>query len=915
MMNNREHIEKLKNTKNCIANFINTKIINAIPTEEQIKSYANQMFSMMFPDISKEDNALIIKMLLEQFQFKLDPGTLIYDEEAYPWFKKFKEENNNFYFDRYKEYLFNDCNYSKEAIRVLDEEVLDEIMDYLGDPRLDYFNHRRGLVMGDVQSGKTSTFIGMICKAADAGYKAIVVLTGTVESLRVQTQKRLDLGFVGFDTAHMSNEDQDEFWIGVSKYSQNKKGISLTSVNKDFVQSTAQSLGVSLDSFTDTVLFVVKKNTSVLNKLIKWLQDLNGDRQGKIDFPLLVIDDEADNASVNTKDPESDPSKINGLIRNLLTLFNKNNYVGFTATPFANIFINPHEEKDLFPKDFIYCLKAPNTYIGASDIFSKEGKYHNALRYNNDCEEVLPAKHKKYTPFDSIPNTLEDAIITYLISNVIRDIKGDLYAHRSMLINISSFTDTHGSIKNTVEESFNRILRKYALYCKEEDGIKDEILLKTQKIWELEYSSLDCTWEQIMPMLYDSNRRIEILVVNKNNNMINYDDYKENGARLIVIGGMALSRGLTLEGLCISYFYRFSKTYDVLLQMGRWFGYRRNYEELFRIWLPTELAQWYSIINESVEELKVDLERMKSLGQKPSNFGLRIRNDKTKLRITAGAKMRTATQTYETISIFGDFVDTPCITKDININRHNMDVVKSFLGDISLFKSENEISRRNIFKNVKKELILGFLKQFKTYKYNPNFDKDGLIKFFDTFDGVEFDEFDVVIAEGKKSDDTINFFGYEINPTKKQFDIATDCVRINKGRLMLVNPVDTCDGLTKTLAKKLEDEYKKNYLRAHLGKTENDFHPTAKMYLKTTDRNPLLIIYPIDLSIHSDADDYEQLVAIKDYFAENEIIPIGIALCIPEYRDASDEKTAVYQVNIVEQENRSKDEEYNEEEL
>lgn len=907
--------EKLINVKNSIANYAEFNKKGSIPTEEEIIKSTNMVCGLLFPNLTKEEINEVKKMLFQQFQFKLETGIMIYNEESKPWFKEFKQEGHNYYFDRYKEYLFNDKGFNREAIRRLDEDVLDDIMDYIGDPRLEYFEPKKGLIMGDVQSGKTSTYIGMICKAADAGYKAIIVLTGTVESLRVQTQKRLDLGFVGFDSSHMLNENQEDFWIGVGKHSRAKKGIVLTSAESDFLSKNAQNLGFSLNSFNDTVLFVVKKNTTVLSRLIKWLQDLNGKQDGKIDFPLLVIDDEADNASINTRDEGEDPSKINSLIRKLLNIFSRNNYVGFTATPFANIFINPDEKDNLFPKDFIYCLKSPETYIGANKLFNG-GVYAKSLRINDDCKEVLPPNHKKYVPFEAIPSSLEDALLTYFISNVIRDLRGDNHEHRAMLVNISRFVVMHSKIQETIQNFYSNVLTKYALYCKESTlAMNDKMIRKTYDVWKsqaaADYSTLDIKWEEILPNLYESNKNIQIIIVNKDSSMINYDDYKENGARVIVIGGLSLSRGLTIEGLCVSYFFRYSKTYDVLLQMGRWFGYRRGYEDLFRIWIPTELKNWYASISEAVDELKEDLERMKLQDKKPIDFGLRIKNDKTKLKITANNKMRTAATTYETISLFGDFVDTPCIPKDIVSNANNIKVAEKFIEQIKNNEhSELSLNKRHLFTNVKKEKIVDFLKDFKLSKYNPNFDKDGIISFINNYDGNEFEEFDVVIVEGdrRNSDSTFKFANYDITPVGKQFDVMTDVLRINKSRLMLVNPYDIRDGiLSEKLYNKIIDEDLKFFLEAHPDRRKSDYHAKAKTYLNTTQRNPLLLIYLIDLIVHDEYENAEQLCAIKEHYKEHNVFPIGIALGIPKYRDYINEKSC-YKINVVEQRNLLKEE-------
>lgn len=881
-----------------IATYIETMIKDRLPTESEIQELCKTYCSLLYPDVNDSEITEINKLLNNRFQFKLDVGTLIYNEETEPWFKEFKENNECHYFDRYKEYLRRDKNFNLKAIEVLDNEVLDEIMDYLGDPRIN-FTPRRGLVMGDVQSGKTSNYTGLICKAADAGYKAIIVLTGTVESLRQQTQKRLDEGFVGFDSDHMSKIENEDFWIGVGKYSK-KRGIVLTSKSSDFVSKTANNLGFSLDSFNDTVLFVVKKNVSVLKRLIKWLSDLNGGDM--INYPLLVIDEEADNASVNTKrDEDDDPTKINKLIRELLTKFSQNNYVGFTATPFANIFINPYIEEDLFPKDFIYLLKAPNNYIGPSDIFLETSKYRHSVILNDDCEEVLPLKHKKYQEFVEVASSLDDAIHSFLITNVIRDLRGDTKSHRGMLVNISRFTETQEHIKEVVEDHFRTILRKYKLYCCNPDQAKNDFVIKnSKKIYDAFYKECGFSWDIILANLYQSNSNIECISVNKNSKMINYDDY-DQGARLIVVGGMALARGLTIEGLCISYLYRNSQVYDVLLQMGRWFGYRKGYEDLFKIWMPQHIFEWYREITTSVEELKNDLDRMKDLKQKPSEVGIRIRNDRTTLKITARNKMYSSAN-YEVVkTMFGDWDNTGVIPASVEINKKNFEVIKSQIS--SLIEKEYKFTRtygnRLVMQSVPKEYIVKILSLFYVDKLNYRFDKESYINFINGYHGRELDLFDIAIIEGERNNNELSFFGENVFLARKNFDVVDNSLRMNKSRELLVNPIDTSYGLTKEQKIDAEAKHKEYVLRKNPSKDPKTIHPSAKTYLRVKDRNPLLMIYMIDLG-NDECDDIKD--QIKNKFIESNAFPIGLAIAIPQYSDMYTTKFK-YKVNMIEQAN------------
>ena len=258
-------------------------------------------------------------------------------------------------------------------------------MNCVGNPKSENNFLKRGLIIGDVQSGKTSTYIGLMCKAADAGYKVFILLTGTIESLRRQTQERVEEGFIGID---MSSKDNVR--VGVGLDGQPLFAKALTSRLRDFTGGV-NTIADSLANNNQAVVFVIKKNPTALRNLTEWLIKLNADpRTGKIDEPMLMIDDEADNASINTSKNKEDPTTINKLIRELANVFTKSNYVGFTATPFANVFIDPEstekmETQDLFPEDFIVALPTPNNYVGPTKIFSNDGMFHNQLIFINDA--------------------------------------------------------------------------------------------------------------------------------------------------------------------------------------------------------------------------------------------------------------------------------------------------------------------------------------------------------------------------------------------------------------------------------------------------------------------------------------------------------------------------------------------------
>lgn len=302
---------------------------------------------------------------------------------------------------------------------LLEDKTLRKIMSYIGDPGESEGFSIRGLVVGDVQSGKTSNYLGLVTKAADAGYRVIIILTGTIEGLRRQTQERVEEGFVGYDVTNAMD-------VGVGRGDKTPK--LFTSRLKDFVADDDQNTNIRISNYpSEPMVFVLKKNASVLKKLYSSLKNINTTKQyQKINAPLLLIDDEADNASINTRKADEDPTKINKNIRSILSLFTKSSYIGFTATPFANVFISYDSDDemlrdDLFPRDFIYSLKAPSNYCGSRKYFFES---NNNVRYIEDGDETLfPMKHKKDWCGEKLFDSLYSSINTFFIANAIRDIR------------------------------------------------------------------------------------------------------------------------------------------------------------------------------------------------------------------------------------------------------------------------------------------------------------------------------------------------------------------------------------------------------------------------------------------------------------------------------------------------------------
>ena len=615
---------------------ITTKFEDTIPTIEQLNYEAENIRQSCasYCSVTDADFVSVIKSLRETILVTIGSSHTLrgFDTTHQSWY--FITHNDGFYWKRYRTYLETNEKWNQDVIRQL-HATTDSIMDDLGDPT-DHHKifKRRGLLLGDVQSGKTATYTVICNKAADCGYKVIIVLAGLLENLRFQTQERLDAEFAGRESKYTLDTKADDKIknrsVGVGKigpFDQEKRISCFTSVSTDFSKSVVMSNDLTLRNLKGTALFVVKKNKSILNNLHKWLIENNATDNGKIDLSLLLIDDEADNASVNTRNDEHNPTTINEAIRKILDSFTQSSYLGITATPFANIFIDPNTPDgmpdDLFPRHFLTVLPSPSTYIGADKIFGSgddedwhvrhNAKYGNSLIKIHNCEMegYFKFKHKKTLADElhDLPASLEEALGYFLMATAVRDIRGDETKHCSMMVNVSRYTDVQNKLTEIIEKWVKNIRGDIEDYgnLKIDDAMKIHSIQYLKAIWDkYTFESLaKCSWEIILrDFLFNAIRRIEIRAVNQNTGAasLNYYAYKNIGFRVIAVGGNSLSRGLTLEGLCVSYFYRNTMMYDILLQMGRWFGYRPNYQDLFKIWMAEEAVDWYGYITDATNE-------------------------------------------------------------------------------------------------------------------------------------------------------------------------------------------------------------------------------------------------------------------------------------------------------------------------
>jgi len=590
------------------------------------------------------------------------------------WLPQRRTDTPGYFYPRYRTYL-GTRGFPPAVLGVLDKDT-DKIVGLFQDPKRQGAWQRRGLVVGHVQSGKTANYTGVICKAADYGYRFIVVLTGIQEDLRVQTQVRIEEGFIGSSSEGTSSQDTQ---IGVGLQGMEHRPTTLTSRMDDF-RTTQTALTVPIQSMGEPLILVMKKNKKILENLIAWLRTKSHEGGGRIaGVPMLLIDDEADNASINVAGEGSGPSTINSLIRKLLDVFERNVYVGYTATPFANIFIDPEstddwQREDLFPRDFIVSLDAPTNYVGPSRVFAPEGDLHFSLVEVADHVGLLPERHKITLDPPRLPDSLEEAVRVFILARALRIHRGQGTDHSSMLVNVSRFNDVQTRITGLISNVMNSIRASCQGHAMlpEAQALQDAGMRALRVAWDARFEGhVAESWGDVQSLLGSAAGPVEVRKINsKSPDALDYRRYKETGLHVIAVGGFVLSRGFTLEGLTVSYFLRNSMMYDTLLQMGRWFGYRDGYDDVCRIYMTEDAIDWYAHISEAVDELREEFKRMERARRTPADFGLRVRSHPESLIVTARNKMRSGKSVLHSIALAGKLIETAELrVSDVEHNR------------------------------------------------------------------------------------------------------------------------------------------------------------------------------------------------------------------------------------------------------
>ncbi len=677
------------------------------------------------PAIPEEYKHRIKETLEREDNITLRPANLLTAENDKDEWLRYLDRSEWHYWPSLRRYLLGYKNWSNAALRSLDETT-DRILGQLNPPENDQFDIR-GLVLGYVQSGKTANFTALTAKAADIGYRLIIILSGIDNGLRRQTQIRLNKELTGYADGRGNS-------------------VQLPPIGKQWHQFTTEDLkgdfragnaNYAALQGSQPVLLVIKKNGAVLRRLHRWLDEAPEDIRRSL--PVLVIDDEADQASIDTKgsyqeeneplpDDFIEPTVINKLIRELLNKFQKRVYVAYTATPFANILIphdtyHPQYEDDLYPKDFIVDIPKPDGYFGAEEQFG---------RFDSDIQEgiggldilrIIPEQElNNLKIYNTLPSTLEIAMLDFVIAGAARSQRGQNNEPVTMLLHGSHLVLKQNEIKSLVAQRFSELRDEWRY--QRSLGIRDKLKERWDKDFRPVTRDMELPYEvdfsEIEAFIGPFFESVQIRIINSNSgDVLDYE--REPNLKAIAVGGNRLSRGLTLEGLVTSYFFRTSAMYDTLMQMGRWFGFRDGYQDLTRIYMTTDLAGWFSDLALVEYELRQDIRMYELQNVKPLELGSRIVKHPAML-VTNRLKQRFARtiiveQSYsirvvQTLRFPFNNLDAMSI-----LSKNNLKVVKEFVKKLGEANWENSVP---VWRSVSPDIVISFLNSYQSYAEAKN---------------------------------------------------------------------------------------------------------------------------------------------------------------------------------------------------
>lgn len=622
----------------------------------------------------------------------------------------------------------------------------------------------KGLVVGHVQSGKTANYTAVIAKLVDHSYNLVIVLSGIHNGLRSQTQGRLDAEL------HRLNP---YLWKPT------------TDVDRDFIKPTRpMASDIVPPGHRTAVLCVVKKHKAPLGKLRNWIRQ--AERDGTISsVKALVIDDEADQASVET-------ATINPLIRDILEVLPRHCYIGYTATPFANVLINPAVTDDLYPRNFILSLPRPEGYMGAEAIFGRDRVESDLV---DDYEEpsggdpvpldgwdmvrIIPEseaetfRYSRSVPFaPAMSKNLRAATLYFWLATAARRIRGD-HGHSTMLVHASLQTTSHAKLKH--------VFGTFHDYTKERLASQDPTFMaELEELWDSERLKanrpskgyLVPDFDQLVPVLADIVEATDLIVDNSGSTeRLDYENRPLDDAGepeplvVIAIGGNTLSRGLTLEGLTVSFFVRAAKAYDTLLQMGRWFGFRPGYEDLPRLWMTDELRRWFRHLAVVEHEIRGDIERYQTTVSTPVDFGVRIRCHPA-LTVTrklgAAVPASTSYGGQRIQSRYFRLDEDWLVNNNAAANRLIADLVSNPIVTEAAIGNSGDSSGPVLFRNADVNHILRFLDTYQSHEDSPDLDRRLLtdyIRKLSESDDPSLEMWNVAVMAGNSRDEGVMRLG------------------------------------------------------------------------------------------------------------------------------------------------------------
>ena len=872
-------------------------------TEEIIRTTvrkALECFGVVDNTSSTDEIEKITNYMLAEFEISqtiVDEDDFIADEESRSvrWLTDNLEAYRKLwqYWTAYKLMLLNKLG-QEETAKI--DRASTQILQLAGDPSRPDKWHRRGLVVGEVQSGKTSNYTAVMCKAADIGYRVFIIFAGLTDSLRRQTQNRL---YTDFRRARQHPD--------------------FPTIEDDFNRAKADAL--NLDLSRPTVL-VVKKNKTIINNLSKWLLKIKARNAQFKDVPLMLIDDEADNASVNTNKKEKDATAINKGIRELLRIFDKSTYIGCTATPFANIFIDCDKEDekddDLFPRNYIYYIKPPVAYIGAAKIFlAEDGK--NLIEIN-DCGEdstkpdepddrrprYLYVKHLKSFIVEALPQSLQDAVGLFILVCAIKSIQGVPEKHNSMLINVSRFNAVQKQVAHLVRDLVQEISDDIEVNGGLQVEQQHSPLAKLHALYDEHYAAdAQLAWSTVKAQLIKTvNHTIAVELVNqtkakRGQKVLDYDAHPD-GYAVIAVGGLSLSRGLTLEGLSISYVLRNTLMYDALLQMARWFGYRKGYDQYCRIFLTPKAIDWYSFVAEAVIELYGEFKSMQEQGLTPLEYGLKVRKHPDNLLITALSKMRNSEQVKVKGNLWGSTVETYDVYADGEKKEQNLNEVRNFVAELLHVcgqpSADLSSTKGYLWRKVPLSLVRSFIENFRATGYALSTQTAALRNFMQTLE-KHYGYIDANVALISKAGSSRNLRtkvsiadNIEVYCAQRTFSSVRDkTVKILNRRI--VSGIKAAEELERGNDNSLYSEVTIDFTPEELAQLSAAKTERTGIYqrISAVRKRPLLLIYLLDLKSKEDVKQGKTDIVYRN-------VP-SFVLCFPQGNSNSDKDDVIYVVN------------------